>query len=65
MDEERLTDLEVKLAYQDQLIRELDGLVRNFGDKLDRAMREIETLKQSLRSPEIGIGPPNDKPPHY
>jgi uncharacterized coiled-coil protein SlyX len=65
VDDDRLTDLEIKLAYQDQLIRELDALVRAFGDKLDHAEREIATLKQSLRSPEVGIGPANDKPPHY
>jgi uncharacterized coiled-coil protein SlyX len=58
VDDDRLTDLEIKLAYQDQLIRDLDALVRSFGD-------ELEVHKQSLRSPEIPIGPANDKPPHY
>ena len=65
MDDDRLTDLEIKLAYQDQLIRELDALVRSFGDKLDTTVRELEALKQSLRSPEIPVGPASDKPPHY
>jgi uncharacterized coiled-coil protein SlyX len=65
VDDDRLTDLEIKLAYQDQLIRELDALVRSFGDKLDSTARELETLKQSLRSPEVATGPANDKPPHY
>jgi SlyX protein len=65
VDDDRLTDLEIKLAYQDQLIRELDALVRSFGDKLDLARRELEILKQSLRSPEGPVGPSNDKPPHY
>jgi SlyX protein len=65
VDDDRLTDLEIKLAYQDQLIRELDALVRSFGDKLDTTVRELEVLKQSLRSPEIPVGPASDKPPHY
>jgi uncharacterized coiled-coil protein SlyX len=65
VDDDRLTDLEIKLAYQDQLIRELDALVRSFGDKLDSTVRELEALKQSLRSPEVATGPANDKPPHY
>jgi uncharacterized coiled-coil protein SlyX len=65
VDDDRLTDLEIKLAYQDQLIRDLDALVRSFGDKLDQTVRELEVLKQSLRSPEIPVGPANDKPPHY
>ncbi len=62
---ERVEDLEVKLAFQDRLIRELDALVRTFGDRLDEALREIEQLKQSVRSPERTLGPANEPPPHY
>jgi SlyX protein len=62
---ERLEDLEVKLAFQDKLIRELDALVRTFGDKLDKTNRELEALKQSIRSPEPTLGPANEPPPHY
>jgi SlyX protein len=64
-DDERLVDLEVKLAYQDQLIRELDALVRSFGDRLDKTTRELEQLKQAVRSPETPLGPANEPPPHY
>jgi uncharacterized coiled-coil protein SlyX len=62
---EHLIDLEVKLAYQDRLIKDLDELVRQFGTRLDTMGRELETLKQSLQSPEVSMGPANDKPPHY
>jgi len=62
---ERVEDLEVKLAFQDKLIRELDTLVRTFGDRLDAAQREVEALKQSVRSPEPAPGPSNEPPPHY
>ena len=62
---ERLEDLEVKLAFQDRLIRDLDALVRTFGDKLDKTNRELEALKQSIRSPEAPLGPANEPPPHY
>lgn len=62
---ERLEDLEVKVAFQDRLIRELDALVRTFGDKLDTTNRELEALKQSIRSPETTLGPANEPPPHY
>jgi uncharacterized coiled-coil protein SlyX len=67
MDEssERLEDLEVKLAFQDKLIRELDALVRTFGDRLDHAERELAQLKASIRSPEGALGPANEPPPHY
>ena len=62
---ERLEDLEVKLAFQDRLIRELDALVRTFGDRLDQAERELAQLKETVRSPEPVLGPANEPPPHY
>lgn len=62
---EHLVDLEVKLAYQERLIRDLDALVRDFGTRLDAALRELETLKQSVRSGEPVIGPASERPPHY
>lgn len=63
--DERIEDLEVKLAFQDKLIRELDALVRHFGDRLDETARELKQLKESLRSPENPMGPANEPPPHY
>jgi len=63
---EHLVDLEVKLAYQERLIRDLDALVREFATRLEKAERELETLKQSIRSGgEVPIGPANEPPPHY
>src|SRR5262245_35186364 len=44
-DAERWLDLEVKLAYQERLIHELDKLVREFGARLDEMHRELAQLK--------------------
>ncbi|HLL20645.1 MAG TPA: SlyX family protein [Kofleriaceae bacterium] len=64
--DERLDDLEIKLAFQERLIGELDTLVRSFGTRLDEALRELAALKESVRSGgEPVIGPPTEKPPHY
>ncbi|CAN5795393.1 hypothetical protein BH11MYX2_BH11MYX2_10360 [soil metagenome] len=62
---DNVIDLEVKLAYQERLIRDLDQLVREFGTRLDTQGREIEQLKSSLRSGEVPQGPASEKPPHY
>ncbi len=59
--DDRFMDLEVKLAYQERLIRELDALVRTFGDRLDGAMRELAQLKDTIGPPEVKT----EKPPHY
>ncbi|HWU86612.1 MAG TPA: SlyX family protein [Kofleriaceae bacterium] len=62
---ERMVELEIKLAYQDHVIRELDALVRAFGDRLDRAERELKTLKEAMVSPAVPLGSQNEPPPHY
>jgi uncharacterized coiled-coil protein SlyX len=62
--DEHFMDLEVKLAYQDRLIRDLDALVRAFGTRLDATERELREIKQTLPSP-LPMGPSNEKPPHY
>lgn len=59
---EQIVDLEVKLAYQERLIRDLDALVRVFGERLDKLDRELRELKQTA---EVPLGPQNEKPPHY
>ncbi len=63
--DDRFVDLEVKLAYQERLIAELDALVRTFGERLDKTERELAQLKQSIASPTAPIGPANEPPPHY
>ncbi len=63
--DDRLVDLEIKLAYQDRLIADLDALVRTFGERLDKTERELAQLKQSIASPTAPIGPANEPPPHY
>jgi uncharacterized coiled-coil protein SlyX len=62
---EHLIDFEVKLAFQDRLIRDLDALVREFADRLDKAERRITQLEATVRTGEPAAGPANEKPPHY
>lgn len=63
-DAERWLDLDVKLAYQERLIRELDALVREFATRLDKAERELASIKQAL-PPPLPLGAVNEPPPHY
>jgi uncharacterized coiled-coil protein SlyX len=63
-DAERWLDLDVKLAYQERLIGELDALVREFGARLDKAERELTQLKQAV-PPPLPLGAANEPPPHY
>ncbi|HMG23200.1 MAG TPA: SlyX family protein [Kofleriaceae bacterium] len=63
-DAERWLDLDVKLAYQERLIHELDALVREFGARLDKTERELVQLKQAM-PPPLALGGANEPPPHY
>ncbi|MGE5184445.1 MAG: SlyX family protein [Acidobacteriota bacterium] len=63
--DERLGELEIRVAFQDKLIADLDALVRALGVRLDAALREVEQLKNAIRSPELPLGGAGEKPPHY
>jgi uncharacterized coiled-coil protein SlyX len=63
-DAERWLDLDVKLAFQERLIRELDALVREFATRLDKAERELAEIKQAMPSP-LPLGSISEPPPHY
>ena len=65
MADDRIEDLEIKLAFQDKLIADLDALVRGFGDRLDAMQRQIDQLKKAVESPELPLGASNERPPHY
>ncbi|HET9624637.1 MAG TPA: SlyX family protein [Kofleriaceae bacterium] len=63
-DDERWLDLDVKLAYQERLIHDLDALVRELADRLVKTERELAEIKQALPAP-VPLGPANERPPHY
>jgi len=58
MDDDRFIDLEVKLAYQERLIRELDALVRELADRVVKAEQKLAAMPSA---PAIV----SEKPPHY
>jgi len=63
---EHLLDFEIKLAYQERLIRALDAHVRELGDRVVKTERELAEIKQTIRSGgELPVGPQTEKPPHY
>ncbi len=60
--EERLIDLEVRLAYQSTMINSLDEVVREFASRVERLERQ---LGEMVRAEGDGGGVVNDRPPHY
>jgi SlyX protein len=65
--EKRLTDLEVKASFAEDLVDHLNDLVARQQQQIDLLIREVGKLKD--RAPDTGGGasrdPREDLPPHY
>ncbi len=68
MSEDRLVDIEVKLAHQEQLLTDLDDVVTKQQAKIMQLEELCGSLVERVRS--IGEAMPgdaaqNERPPHY
>ena len=66
--EKRLTDLEVKASFSEDLVDHLNDLVARQQEQIDLLIREVGKLKD--RAPDAGGGgaardPRDELPPHY
>lgn len=68
MNEDRLIDIEIKIARQEDVVEALNDIVYRQQKKID----ELEALCSALarhmkemRETAIDRGPANEKPPHY
>ena len=59
---ETVTDLEVRLAYQDRTIAALDEVVRTLFMRLEVVENELQDARAAAALP---IGPASEPPPHY
>ncbi len=68
MDNQRLIDIETKLAYQEDLIQELNKTVHSQQlklDQLEQALRSLSLRYNSLAEQDDSEYPVDEKPPHY
>lgn len=68
MDEEKLIDIETKLAHQEHLLAELDDALSNQQAQIGNLEHLCQTLVERIRAlSETGVGDSADdeKPPHY
>ncbi|WDP91480.1 MAG: SlyX family protein [Desulfobacter sp.] len=66
MDENRLMDIETKLAYQEKTVKELNEVVCEQQKEIERLGAVCEKLLKISREQAMGIdAPANEKPPHY
>ncbi|TJZ77600.1 SlyX family protein [Chitiniphilus eburneus] len=66
--ENRLTELEIKLAFQDDLLDALNDTVARQQQQIDTLQAQLRELYDMVRGLESGAGrrpPAEEIPPHY
>lgn len=66
MSEERLIDIETRLAYQDQTINELNEALANQQQSIMKLERLCATLSERMAALNEALpGESDERPPHY
>jgi SlyX protein len=63
--EDRIVELEIKIAFQDKTLRELDEVVTAYAARLDALTRELEALRQGVDGSAEAAEIVDERPPHY
>jgi SlyX protein len=64
--ESRLTEIEVKLGFTEDLLEELNRTVYRQQQQIDRLQQELRALRLQVNAmPSEQQGPRDEIPPHY
>lgn len=65
--EDRITELEIKVALQEELVETLNGIVGEQAMQISRLQAEVRELAAYLRAQETAQrgSPSQEIPPHY
>jgi SlyX protein len=64
--EQRIDELEMRVAHQDKTIAELNEVITEQWKKFEALERQLRRLGEELQALEPSEGPAaNQKPPHY
>jgi SlyX protein len=65
--EARLTELEIKLAFTEDLVERLDAVVIEQQRQIDRLMQELLRLREQVQQAGSATSGPSgdERPPHY
>ena len=62
----RLDDLEVRYAFQDETIRQLDEVIQDMSTQVERLQNELKSVREQLKETLGPEAPPEEQvPPHY
>jgi SlyX protein len=65
--EKRLTDLEIKATFTEDLLDQLEKVITGQQKQIDLMVRELRDLRQRLpdQNDNSPRNPPDDRPPHF
>lgn len=65
--EQRLIDLETRLAFQEYTLQQLNDVVVELRDQLDRVIQRLQAAEGRLGAiePTMNTGLQDEVPPHY
>jgi SlyX protein len=65
--DERITNIEIKLSFSEDLLEELNQTVFKQQQRIQLLVKEIQALKLQMASnmPSDGNSPGDERPPHY
>ena len=65
--EARLTELEIKLAFTEDLVERLEAVVIEQQRQIDRLMQELLRLREQMQQAGSATSGPSgdERPPHY
>ncbi|ORU94201.1 MAG: SlyX protein [Cycloclasticus sp. symbiont of Poecilosclerida sp. N] len=65
----RITELEIKVAYQEYAIQQLDSVICRQQEQIDSLQKQLNQLKDAIQNPSNGeqslFNTLDDVPPHY
>jgi SlyX protein len=62
--EQRIIELEIRVAHQDKVIAALDDVLRAFTARVERLEQQLDAMRKSAG--DLGaVGPADEPPPHY
>ena len=63
----RLEEIEIRYAFQEDLLHQLDEVLKSQANQIDALKRELEGLKEQMKQGNQGEANSleDEKPPHY
>jgi SlyX protein len=62
--EDRIIELEIRIAHQDKVIAALDEVVAAFAARVEKLELQLAAVRKAGEGLDP-VGPPDEPPPHY